>query len=106
MGIPVPSPLSSGEKVAARPDEGVCPPEEWQLPLILFLLKVLRAAHCDSWFCRLCCVIAEDYGGASDKNVQPPKMPKVHSTVVMRSRAVNALRRRDASGILWGNSPR
>ncbi|MCX7389381.1 MAG: SUMF1/EgtB/PvdO family nonheme iron enzyme [Planctomycetales bacterium] len=55
-GTRVPSPLSSGEKVAARPDEGVCPPpEEWQLPLILFLLKVLRAAHCDSWFCRLCC---------------------------------------------------
>ena len=29
MGIPVPSPLSSGEKVAARPDEGFCPPS-WQ----------------------------------------------------------------------------
>jgi len=26
MGIRVPSPLSSGEKVAARPDEGLCPP--------------------------------------------------------------------------------
>ncbi len=25
MGIRVPSPLSSGEKVAARPDEGFCP---------------------------------------------------------------------------------
>ena len=25
-GIRVPSPLSSGEKVAARPDEGLCPP--------------------------------------------------------------------------------
>ena len=26
MGIRVPSPLSLGEKVAARPDEGSCPP--------------------------------------------------------------------------------
>jgi len=67
----------SASVASVRRDLECSAPEEWQLPLIVFLLRVLRGTHCDSWFCRLCCLIAEDYGGASDKNVQPPKTPGV-----------------------------